>query len=125
MRAAFGPTDQRLQPRQQFFGLIGFGQVIIDARIQPLDPVARPAQRREHQHWRVDTRTAQPFNNFQPVHIGQHAIKDDHVKRFQRRTAQLIGPAHFPHDLEFMPRQQRRNIGGGIGIILDIEQLHA
>ena len=124
MGPPLGPPDQRLQPSEQFLGLVGLGEVVVDAGLKPLDPVGAAPQRGEHQDRRVDPALAQALDDLQPVHVGQHAVEDDRVERFCRRAAQTVRPAHFPDHLAAMAREQCSEIGRGVGIVLDIKQLH-
>ena len=74
------PARQRAQPCHQFFHLEGFDQIIIGARIKPLDPLRGFAPRGQNQHRQRITAPAQTAGDLDPrqprqVHIDHRDIR--------------------------------------------------
>ena len=69
---------------QQFAWFKGFGKIVVGTQLQTNDAVHGVALGSQHQHRNLCSGTCHGSNataDFQPVHIGQHQVQDDQIRR--------------------------------------------
>ena len=67
---------------------VGFGQVVVGARLESLQHVLGPAARRQHQHRHELLRFAQLADDGEAILARQHDVEDDQVERRRRLAEQ-------------------------------------
>ena len=77
-----GPAQQRAQPRQQFFGIEGLGQIIVGARVEAGHLVAPAVAGGQDQHGKSLAGLAPFLQHGDAVHLGQAQIQDHRIVRF-------------------------------------------
>ena len=87
-RQAFGlravsvqQTEDGFEMRQQFERIEGFGEIEIGAQFQPQQLIDRFAARREHDDGNVLRQRTQAAADFVAVHLRQHHIEKDQIRR--------------------------------------------
>ncbi|GEM_PF-3420340 len=101
-------AQQRLDPRFQFGQLEGLGQVIIRAQIQPMNPIAHLAARREHQYRQGLAAPTQARQHLKTIQSRQADIED-------RQGVVLAGEGEISGDaiVQHIDRPARRTQGLG------------
>ena len=69
-----GAAQQCLHPRQELARLEGLGQVVVGARVDPLDPLGPGPARRQHQDRKTPAGCAPAFQHRQAVELGQAKV---------------------------------------------------
>ena len=113
-----------LDAGQQLREGIGFGQVIVAAGAQPLDPIVDLAQRGQEQHRRRIAGLAQVLHQAQPVEVRQHAIDDQPIERLHGGTQQPL--TAVLRDLGAVPAlpQTFGEVLRGVAIVFDDQDTH-
>ena len=89
---------------------VGFGQVVVGARLESLQDILGPAARRQHQHRHELPGFAQLADDGEAILARQHDVEDDQVERRRRLAEQ--------------PRQRRLaglDDGGDVALRLEVE----
>jgi hypothetical protein len=91
------PPQQRPRPGGKLVEGERLGQVVIGPGVQPADPVGHSATCREHEDRRPLAPLPQPAAQLEPVHVGQHDVKDNRVVRMLDRHPQALftGQGHI------------------------------
>ena len=76
------------QPGEQLGQLERFGEIVLRAGVQPVDPVLGGTARRQHEHRGGDTLRAQPRDQSQPFDRRQPSVDHHHVERSGQRQVQ-------------------------------------
>jgi hypothetical protein len=117
------PTQQDFDPHSQFIGRKRFDHIIIAAGAQSGDAMADIAHRTQQQDGGGDLFGTQPSEQSQPVHVGQQAVKRDHVEAFGLRTGQPFAPGFgMPGGIVRFGKSAQDD-GCNRGIILDNQHI--
>ena len=117
------PARQRVEAGEQFREREGLDEIVVAAGLEPRHPVVDPAQRGQEQHRRLDAGAAQGPDEPEPVEAGQHAVDDQHVVGFAGRQHQAGLAVGSVIDRVAMLLQAARDVGGGLGVVLDQQYL--
>ena len=95
---AVGAAQQRLDAQVQFFGVEGFGQVIVGAGLEAFDALGPGTARGEDQHRRRQAGGAPLRQHVKPRQTRQAEVEDDQVIGFAaaliHRVATVGQPVH-------------------------------
>ena len=105
MRPAAGAADQRPQPRQQFFRVKRFDQIIIGSGFQPLNLVLPATTGGQDQHRKRAARRPPAPDDLDTRQIGQAEIYDRRIQWVLLANVQpgkplKPGPADTPQRIE-------------------------
>ena len=108
--------DERAHARDQRHVRYRLGEEIVGAGLEPLDPVGRLIQRRDHHHRHVVGGEAglQAPAHFEAVHVGHHHVEQDDVAVGALADRQRLVTAHRGDDVEILgrePRLQQLDVG--------------
>ena len=81
-----------LQPRLQLAHVVGLDQVVVGARLEPLDAVLDRVARGQHQDRRAVARAAQRAAHLHPVDVRQAEVEHDRVRHVGLGREQPLSP---------------------------------
>ena len=119
--APLGALDQPIDPEQQLLQIKRFGQIVVQAVGQPLDPVIRSAFGRKNQNRQPFVLEADRLENRQPVKARQHDVENDQI-RGERLPFLHTAGAVFG-DIDFIPLelQVQGQPLGNVKVVFDDE----
>ena len=115
-------AQQRPDPREQLVDVERLGQVVLRPRVQPVDPVPRQTQRRQHQHRGRDPAGAQPAEQVQPLDRRQAPVEDHRVVRAGEAQVQPGLPVAGQVDDVARRDEDLLEHGGQRPVVLDQQQ---
>ena len=113
------PAQKRLDPRRQLANLERLDQVVVAARLQPVNSLVDGRERADHQRRRRVAFAAQRLDDRKPILAMQHSIDDQHGGAARARRPQRI--VHGLRELHRMAArlQFEANLLGEIALVLD------
>ena len=115
-------SQDRIDPEQQFFGLKGFGEVIIGTGLEPCDPVIGAALGRQQQdrHGQI---FAQRSCQADTIFAGHHHIQHDQIEIQPRQQAPRMGCVPCGRYDKPVPHQKFLDQGPDTFIIVNNQQV--
>ena len=118
------PPQQGPHSRQQFFDRKGFRQVVIGARVQPLDSLIDLRPGREDQHRCLDFLLPDPLQDLQPRQPWQHQIQDDEVVAPAQGQIEPLGPLGAEVHRVALFLQRPSDEGADLRFVLNDQNTH-
>jgi hypothetical protein len=98
-RCRVGASCEGIQARHEFDERKGFGEIVVGARVQPLDTVFDPAKCREHEDRCLDTIPPGRTYHRQPVQAWDHPVDYRDIslpgRQFGQRFEAIADPQHM------------------------------
>ena len=118
-------AQKRVQPGDEFLDVEGFGEIIVRAEVQPVQPLVERAARgkEDHRHGRMPV--PQIAQDAQAVAPGQHDVQHDRVVAPRAGQGETVVPvvAEIHHEaLRFEPFPQE---GAEFLVVFHDQNLHA
>src|SRR5581483_3361477 len=111
---------ERAQPRQQLLALEGLDEVVVGARVQPLDPVAGLAARRQDEDRHVAGRAQAPAH-LDAVETRQAEVEDDEIgDELLGHRERLHAVSRGLHVVPLLAQRAAQDVGD-LRIVLDDE----
>src|SRR5665213_1781037 len=79
LRGGLAAAQKGAHAGEQFNEGERLGEVVVGAGFETFDPIVELSARAQDQDRRPGTTPANPFEHFQPVHVGKHQIENDEV----------------------------------------------
>jgi len=99
-------------------------EVVVTAGAQALDAIVHFRERAQDQDRRGDALRAQGLHHREAVHVGQHAVGDDHVVARGQRQREPFGAVRRVVDAVAAFPQPGRDVIGRAPVVLDEQQFH-
>src|SRR5688500_16424611 len=118
-----GAPKNRLYPQHHLGRTEWFGQIVIGAQRQSADTVGLFASSGQHEHRHVSGRlvAAQPFQNVESRHPGQHQVEDEKRGNLTARLLESIGSAGRSRHPESRFREVVGDERNDMRLIIDYE----
>ena len=124
-RGVLLPLEQGPDPRGQLAEVERFDQVVVGPGVEAIQFVVGRAQRREHQDRHAGMDPADLPAELEPVHAGQHDIRDDQLERLRPEEAQAHGPVvGHRHPVAVLLEPRFQQVGHPLFILHDQYRLH-
>ena len=115
---------ERVHAREQLGERERLHEVVVRAGLQPLDAVAHAAQRRQHEHRRLDPGGAHRLDDGKTVDARQHAVYDhDVVARLGGEKQPVAAVLRLVDHVAAFP-QPVRDESRGVGVVFNQQNLH-
>lgn len=115
-----GAAQDGAHSRQQLPVIEGFGQIVICARFEPVDPVLAVATGSQHQHRGV-VGLAQPGQHGEPVESGHHDVQQHQIECLLCQPQQSFFSILGDGDLKSFQGQDFGEQLGQLEIVVDQE----